>query len=171
VSANGIERLPSDPAATHVVGNAMPSPPMPSPLPDPSPAPSPERRLARISRVARWLDSRWRIPGTTIGFGLDSLFGLVPVVGDVLPAAASLWIVEEARRAGARRPTLVRMLANVGLDVVVGSVPVLGDLFDVAWKANRRNAELLRADLYGGPGDGPREVEHTVVQDRERAPA
>jgi Domain of unknown function (DUF4112) len=43
--------------------------------------------------------------------------------------------------------TLGRMLANVGLDYLVGLVPLLGDLADLAWKANRRNALLLRDHL------------------------
>jgi hypothetical protein len=36
------------------------------------------------------------------------------------------------------------MLGNVALDGVVGVVPLAGDLFDVMWRANRRNMELLR---------------------------
>jgi hypothetical protein len=35
------------------------------------------------------------------------------------------------------------MLFNVAVDTVVGSVPVVGDLFDVVWKANRRNVTLF----------------------------
>ena len=40
------------------------------------------------------------------------------------------------------------MVANVGIEVVVGSVPVLGDMFDIAWRANRRNYALLTGSLY-----------------------
>jgi hypothetical protein len=39
--------------------------------------------------------------------------------------------------------TLVRMAANLGIGVVVGSIPLFGDIFDIAWKANRRNYHLL----------------------------
>jgi hypothetical protein len=39
------------------------------------------------------------------------------------------------------------MLANVALDGVVGAVPLAGDMFDVAFRANRRNMALLRARL------------------------
>ena len=35
------------------------------------------------------------------------------------------------------------MVANVAIEVVVGSVPILGDMFDIAWRANRRNYALL----------------------------
>jgi hypothetical protein len=39
------------------------------------------------------------------------------------------------------------MLLNMGLDALLGAVPVLGDLFDVAFRANRRNLRLVEAHL------------------------
>jgi hypothetical protein len=39
------------------------------------------------------------------------------------------------------------MLGNVATDFLVGSIPFVGDLFDVAFKANRRNARLLEQHL------------------------
>jgi hypothetical protein len=39
------------------------------------------------------------------------------------------------------------MLLNLGTDTLVGSVPVLGDLFDVGFRANIRNSELLDKHL------------------------
>ena len=41
--------------------------------------------------------------------------------------------------------TLVRMAVNLGIGVLVGSIPLLGDIFDIVWKANRRNYRLLHA--------------------------
>jgi hypothetical protein len=35
------------------------------------------------------------------------------------------------------------MVMNVLVDAGLGAVPILGDLFDVAWRANTRNLELL----------------------------
>lgn len=32
---------------------------------------------------------------------------------------------------------------NIMVDLIIGVIPVLGDLFDVAWKANLRNARLI----------------------------
>jgi len=37
---------------------------------------------------------------------------------------------------------------NVGIEALAGSVPFLGDLFDVAFKANRRNYQLLKSHLF-----------------------
>jgi hypothetical protein len=39
------------------------------------------------------------------------------------------------------------MLINLALDVIIGTVPLLGDIFDIAWKANRRNYALLTRHL------------------------
>ena len=108
-------------------------------------------RLRRLENLANWMDAGYRVPGLGIRFGWDGILGLVPVVGDLLSAFPALWILTEAHRMGARTGTLVRMGANVGIDVVVGAVPLLGDMFDVAFKANRRNVDLLRRDMAKGP--------------------
>ena len=107
-------------------------------------------RAAGIRTLARMLDSAVRVPGTGIRFGAESIFGLIPVVGDIAGAALSGYIVLASARLGAPAPTVVRMLVNIGIDTVVGAVPVLGDLFDVGWRANMRNVELLEGHL-GAP--------------------
>jgi hypothetical protein len=106
-----------------------------------------EERLAQVRWLARLMDDNFRIPGTTLRFGWDSVLGLFPALGDVLTSAIALLIVHHAWQTGASKLTLARMLANVGIDFVAGSVPFLGDLFDFAFKANRRNARLLERHL------------------------
>jgi hypothetical protein len=103
-----------------------------------------EQRLARLDALARLLDAAFVLPGTNIRYGLDGLIGLIPVVGDVIATAISLWIVREARELGAPWHVTARMLGNVALDGAVGLVPVLGDAFDVVFRANIRNMRLLR---------------------------
>ncbi len=39
------------------------------------------------------------------------------------------------------------MLGNVAVEVAGGSVPIVGDLFDMAFKANLRNLDLLEGWL------------------------
>src|SRR6185503_4238196 len=112
-----------------------------------SPPQSRAERIARIEWLSSLLDTAILVPGTNIRFGLDALIGLVPGIGDVITTLLSLYIVREARALGAPRLLIARMLANVALDGVVGAVPVAGDLFDVAFRANRRNVALLRAHL------------------------
>lgn len=106
-----------------------------------------ERRLARLRRFADLQDSRFSILG--IRFGLDALIGLVPGVGDAASAAMAAWIVAEAGKLGASKALLARMSFNVLLDLLLGAVPLLGDVFDVAFKANRRNVRLLERHLAG----------------------
>ena len=93
------------------------------------------------------MDSQFEVPGTSIKVGLDSLIGLVPGVGDLISTAVSVWLIREARRLGASRWLVARMIWNVAVDTTIGIVPVVGDMFDVAWKANRKNIELLARHL------------------------
>ncbi|TWA26212.1 uncharacterized protein DUF4112 [Sinorhizobium medicae] len=105
-------------------------------------------RLRRIRGLARLMDTALGIPGTRIRLGADSVLGLIPGVGDFAAAAVSLIIVNEARRLGVPNDKLAKMLVNVGFDTVAGSVPLLGDVFDVYFKSNRRNLQLVR-DHFG----------------------
>jgi hypothetical protein len=93
------------------------------------------------------LDEQFRIPGTTYRVGLDGLLGLIPGVGDAAGALLSAYILSEVIRLGAPRTVLLRMVANIGIDMVVGAIPIVGDIFDIAWKANKKNAALLHAYL------------------------
>ena len=103
-----------------------------------------EQRLARLDALAKLLDVAFVLPGTNIRYGIDGLIGLIPVVGDIITTAISLWLVREARALGAPWHVTSRMLANVALDGVVGLVPLAGDAFDVMFRANVRNVRLLR---------------------------
>lgn len=89
------------------------------------------------------LDEAFVLPGTQIRFGLDGIIGLVPGLGDVLAGLLSLVIPLAGWMRGVPYVTLARMAANLGIGVLVGSVPLFGDIFDIAWKANRRNYRLL----------------------------
>ena len=104
----------------------------------------PADELRELDRLATWLDTRFRFPGTNLRFGLDSLLGLVPGIGDTLVALPGLYILVRAQRMGVPRHLLIRMVANLGIDWLVGTVPILGDVFDVAFKANRRNVNLVK---------------------------
>lgn len=108
---------------------------------------SPASEIEKLDRLSTLLDSRFRIPGTPFRFGWDSLVGLIPGAGDLASLGPSAYLIYKAHRLGARKRTIVRMMANTGLDFVVGAVPILGDLFDLAFKANNRNFALLRDDL------------------------
>ena len=104
-------------------------------------------RDENLDLLSRVLDSWFRIPGTSIRFGLDGIIGLVPGIGDILAGLASCIIILAAWARGAPYVTVARMLVNLALDVIIGTVPLFGDLFDIAWKANRRNYALLTRHL------------------------
>lgn len=106
----------------------------------------------RIQVIARALDSAIRIPGTRISFGLDSIVGLIPVAGDFAGALMSGYIVLASARLGVPPAVVARMILNLGVDTLVGSVPLLGDLFDVGFRANIRNADLLDRHLANPAG-------------------
>ena len=110
-----------------------------------------EQRLARLEAMAKLLDVAFILPGTNIRYGIDGIIGLIPVVGDIIAAALSLWLVREARALGAPWHITARMLGNVAIQGVVGAVPVAGDAFDVLFRANMRNARLLRRWLDRQP--------------------
>jgi NAD/NADP transhydrogenase beta subunit len=97
--------------------------------------------------LAHLLDDIFRIPGTPIRIGLDGLIGLIPGLGDVLAGIASFTLVFAAWVRGVPYVTLARMMVNLGLDVLIGAIPFFGDLFDIAYKANRRNYRLLTRHL------------------------
>jgi len=93
------------------------------------------------------LDEAFRIPGTGVRFGIDGIIGLVPGLGDVLAGLLSLIIPLAAWIRGLPYITLVRMTVNLGIGVLIGTIPLFGDIFDIAWKPNRRNYQLLTRHL------------------------
>ena len=110
---------------------------------------APPRSTQDLEKLAHWLDTMFEIPGLRLRFGIDALLGLLPGVGDT--ASASVYILQAASKHGVSRVTLARMTLNIGIDLVVGAIPIVGDLFDVYWKANRKNVELLRRHFKATP--------------------
>jgi hypothetical protein len=102
-----------------------------------------------LDDLSRYLDGLFRVPGTTWRFGLDSLIGLVPNIGDTLTLFPSLYILISGVRYGVPKITLFRMALNLGLDYIVGSIPFIGDAFDFFWKANQKNMDLIRSRATG----------------------
>lgn len=100
------------------------------------------------------LDTRFVIPGTNIRFGADFLLGLVPGVGDVISLGFSGVLIATLVNRGASTLLVLRMLINVLLDTIVGSIPILGNLFDLFYKANRRNLILMREHYDEGKHSG-----------------
>ena len=101
----------------------------------------------RIEAMEAVLEGLFVIPGTNRRVGLDSLVGLVPVVGDLATAAMGAWMVWEARNLGMSKWQLTRMAGNVGVDTLIGAIPFAGDIFDFLYKSNTKNLRIIRKHL------------------------
>lgn len=106
-----------------------------------------------LDKLSTYLDGMFRIPGVGWRFGLDSLIGLIPNIGDTLTLFPSAYILISGVRYGVPKITLLRMAFNIGLDYFVGSIPFFGDIFDFFWKANQQNMDLIR-ERATGRGEG-----------------
>jgi len=100
-----------------------------------------------LRRLEILLDEAFRIPFTRFRFGIDGIIGLVPGLGDVVAGILSLVIPIAAWTRGVPYVSLVRMAINIGIGVLIGSIPLLGDAFDIAWKPNRRNYQLMQRHI------------------------
>lgn len=99
-----------------------------------------------LERFARFLDSSIKLPGN-VRIGADGLIGLIPGIGDAAGAIFGAYILARASALGMPKAVLARMFMNVAIDTLIGAVPVLGDIFDLAFKSNWRNIELMRRYL------------------------
>lgn len=107
----------------------------------------PQAVRQRVEALEHLLERSFNIPGTRVPFGLDSIIGLIPVVGDVVTAVMGAYLVWEARNLGMSKWQLVRMTANVGVDTALGAIPLLGDAFDLVFRSNSRNLRIIKKHL------------------------
>lgn len=103
--------------------------------------------LRRANAIADLLDNRFALPGTDIRFGLDAIVGLIPGIGDAVTSGISAYIVLQAFRLRIGPWPITKMIVNIALDFLVGLIPGLDLIFDVAFKANVRNAAILKKAL------------------------
>jgi Domain of unknown function (DUF4112) len=99
--------------------------------------------FSRLTKLSNWLDDRYQIPGTDWRVGYDSIIGLIPGIGDTITSSLGLYIVYEAKRLNVPNWVLAQMLWYLTVDAIVGTVPVIGDFFDMKYKANRKNVQVL----------------------------
>ena len=107
----------------------------------------PQSIRRRVEALELLLERSFRIPGVNYPIGLDSIIGLVPVVGDFVTAAMGAYIVWEGRNLGLPKWKLWRMGGNIAFDTVLGAVPVVGDAFDVMFRSNTRNLRIIKKHL------------------------
>ncbi|MEM8578162.1 MAG: DUF4112 domain-containing protein [Pseudomonadota bacterium] len=110
--------------------------------------PGAEPDISTSRYIAQLMDSTIKIPGTGFAIGLDGILGIIPVIGDLITGAAGAFILVDAAKHKVPPETMGKMAANLGGDIIAGAaIPVAGDLFDIVWKANRKNLTLLEDHL------------------------
>jgi hypothetical protein len=107
-----------------------------------------------VERLARWMDSRFLIPGTNIRFGIDPLMSLFPIVGDLMTYIVSGMLIYTMRNEGASRNVVIKMILNSTLDAIIGAIPLVGTIFDIFYRANDRNVKLLKEHYLEGKHQG-----------------
>src|SRR3546814_19756297 len=109
---------------------------------------------ARVEAMEAMLEGLFVIPGIRRRVGLDSIVGLIPIVGDVVTAAMGAWIVWEERNLGMSKFKLLRMAANLGVDTAIGAIPFVGDAFDIFFRSNSGKHRIIRNNLnHNNPAD------------------
>lgn len=101
------------------------------------------RDLVALRQFGRLMDDAFQIPGTNKRVGLDATVGLIPGVGDVITALLSSWILVGALRYRVPPLTIARMIGNILIDILIGLIPIGGDLFDLFFKQNKKNVEMV----------------------------
>ncbi|ORX73161.1 hypothetical protein DL89DRAFT_88912 [Linderina pennispora] len=106
--------------------------------------PDVDKRLKKLHRRAKLLDSQFSCCCGLLRFGLDSLIGLIPVIGDFAGVFLAVTYMNTIRRQFDIPATLAsQMTLNIGIDFAVGLVPLLGDIVDTMFKANMRNYKIV----------------------------
>lgn len=99
-----------------------------------------------VDRLAKLMDSAITLP--IIGrVGLDAVLDLIPVFGNFAGAAVSLTLIARTLQYGPPPSLVSKMLSNVLVDVILGGIPLIGPLADIWWKANDKNAALMKEFL------------------------
>jgi len=111
---------------------------------------SSQRAIKQLDSLAKLMDSQFRVPGTSMRFGLDAIVGLIPGAGDMTTFAISSYMLWMMARNGASGYVMARMVLNVVIDTAIGSIPLIGDIFDFAYKSNTRNMRLMHEHYREG---------------------
>lgn len=130
----------------------------------------PELRKLAAQKLAPWaerlvvlLDETLRIPGTNVHIGLDPIIGfVVPGAGDAITSTGSVSLLFLALKHRVPTIAILRMLLNIAIDTVVGVIPFAGDAFDMFFRSNRRNLEIIRK-YRDDPKATPSAVDYLLV--------
>lgn len=102
-------------------------------------------RIKAAEDVVELLENKFKVG--PFKFGLDPIIGLFPVIGDLIPALLSSYLVWVAWQAKLDTQIIIKMISYIAIDYIVGSIPIIGDLFDFIYKAHTMNLNILKKEL------------------------
>lgn len=109
-----------------------------------------QKKREHLKRLSFILDNSIKVPKTNITLGVDSLLGLIPGVGDFAGAGLSLYLIYSAFTLGVSKTKILSMFSNSCFDALLGIVPFFGDAFDVYFKSNSRNVDIIEEAIDNG---------------------
>ena len=110
-----------------------------------------QKSLKTISFLSNWMDTKFKIPGTDIRFGVDALLSLIPGIGDIVSTGISLSIFGLILSKGVPFFSAIKMMTNILIDSFFSAIPILGTIVDIGFKANTKNLALLETHLKNNP--------------------
>ncbi len=110
---------------------------------------------------AELLDSRFRIPGTPIRFGIDPILSLVPGLGDLASPVFAVLLLVQGVRQQVPKVVLLRMVLNALVDALIGAIPVAGTIGDIFFRANLMNLRLL--ERHARPARPPAAADYVFI--------
>lgn len=106
-----------------------------------------ERELTQARFIANLMDRQFKLG--KFSFGIESLLGFIPGIGDIIGVLLALYIYRVGIRMGIGKKHRIHMLFNIILDFIIGAIPFIGDIFDIGYKANVRNFHILEKHSRG----------------------
>ncbi len=101
-----------------------------------------DNHLKTAEVMANFLDGKFKF--LKFRFGMNGIFGLIPVVGDFLVSFLSLYLVWIGLQMRLPASAISKMLSNIMTNFFIGLVPVIGDFVDFFHHANLKNLDILK---------------------------
>ncbi|MFT4938613.1 MAG: hypothetical protein ACI88A_001642 [Paraglaciecola sp.] len=101
------------------------------------------KQMLHAQKIANITDTAIRIPFIGVRFGLDSIIGLIPGLGDILMLGVSAYMVLLARQMGIPKALQIIMLRNSLMDFALGLIPIVGDIADIFYRVNKINVRIM----------------------------
>jgi len=107
--------------------------------------------------IAYLLDSKFELFGRKFGF--NGILGLIPGIGDLIPAILSLYLVFVGFQHGLPVVKILHMLWNILFNFLIGLIPIIGDYKDFFSHYNLNNLKILEDHIKSFSKDFDRQAE------------